>query len=239
MMQWGYLRETTTAARNAGVDPSTGLCRTGLNEYLQVIFPDVVDWVHDKGLPKERNVEQQRIRPDYRSESRNLIVEFDGIQHFLYPNVVLADFEKTKYYQSIRYEVVRIPYFIQLTKEAVKKIFDVTVAKELFDIQYPSLTGRGKWMPSHICPLGLIRMALEFVRFQDQYQVNKCAMEKMNEYSGVENLDGLYIDFKHRFKDGIRNPAELLSTVINCRLNISTKISSENENNKPKKGKVQ
>ena len=48
--KWGFLRETTEAAIKAGVDRGTGLHRTGLNEYLKVIFPNVDDWVHDKAL---------------------------------------------------------------------------------------------------------------------------------------------------------------------------------------------
>lgn len=48
--KWGFLRETTEAAIKAGIDRGTGLHRTGLNEYLKVIFPDIDDWVHDKAL---------------------------------------------------------------------------------------------------------------------------------------------------------------------------------------------
>ena len=219
-VKWGYLREDADDARKAGFDTVTGLHRTGLDEYLRVIFPDVHDWVHDKGLPKARNVENRKIRPDYRSESKNLIVEFDGLPHFQYP-AVIADLEKTKYYQSIKYQVVRIPYFIQLTKGAVKSYFDVDVTDDLFDITYPSLTGDGKWMPSHICPLGLMRMALEFVRFPDQYQVNKDAMSAATSYTGSGNLDCLYLDFKNRFKGGISDPTELLSAVISSRLGMN------------------
>ena len=219
-VKWGYLREDADDANKAGFDTATGLHRTGLDEYLRVIFPGVHDWAHDKGLPKERNVENRKIRPDYRSESQNLIVEFDGLPHFRYP-AVIADLEKTKYYQHIKYDVIRIPYFIQLTKGAVKSYFNVDVADDLFDINYPSLTGAGKWMPSHICPLGLVRMALEFVRFPEQYQVNKDAMSSATSYTGLENLDGLYLNFKNRFKGGILDPAELLSVVIGSRLSIT------------------
>lgn len=41
--KWGYLRETSELALKAGIDKNTGLHRTGLNDYLKVIFPDVDD----------------------------------------------------------------------------------------------------------------------------------------------------------------------------------------------------
>lgn len=53
--QWGFIRETSEIAERAGIDKATGIPRTGLDEYLSVIFPDTDDWVHDKttGLVKK------------------------------------------------------------------------------------------------------------------------------------------------------------------------------------------
>ena len=45
-------------------------------EYLKVIFPNVNDWIHDKALGKINGV-LCRKRPDYRSESLKMIVEFE------------------------------------------------------------------------------------------------------------------------------------------------------------------
>lgn len=216
---WGYLREDAASVSKAGVDKATGLHRTSLKEYLRVIFPDTDDWVHNKCLPKDRNDDRRMIRPDYRSESLNRIVEFDGLPHFQYPSLI-TDLEKTEYYQRMRYKVVRIPYFIQLTNVAVKILFGKDVEHELFDGSYPSLNLPGKWMPSHICPLGLMRMALEFVRFPDQYQVNKTAMMKISEYTGWRNLDGLYQDFRRRYPNGIEDPSKLLTVVKSCKISI-------------------
>ena len=73
---WGFLRETSELAKKAGIDKDTGLVRTGLNEYLDVIFPDTHDWQHDKAFG-EHDGFKYKIRPDYRSDSLKLIVEFD------------------------------------------------------------------------------------------------------------------------------------------------------------------
>ena len=68
--KWGFLRETKEKAQKAGIDADTGMHRNGLDEYLAVIFPGVSDWIHDKGFASKR--------PDFRSPSLRLIVEFDG-----------------------------------------------------------------------------------------------------------------------------------------------------------------
>ena len=49
--KWGFLRETEESAKKAGVDPDTGLHRTGLEKYLKVIYPMVNDWIHDQSIP--------------------------------------------------------------------------------------------------------------------------------------------------------------------------------------------
>ena len=36
MNKWGFLRETSNAAQEAGIDKDTGLHRTGLEEYREI-----------------------------------------------------------------------------------------------------------------------------------------------------------------------------------------------------------
>ena len=75
--KWGFLRETSELAKKAGIDKDTGIHRTGLDEYLKVIFPNINDWIHDKALGKINDI-TYKSRPDYRSETLKLIIEFDG-----------------------------------------------------------------------------------------------------------------------------------------------------------------
>lgn len=175
MTKWGFLRENTQAAK--GVDKFTGLHRTGLNEYLDIIFPDVDDWICNKQIPKniqiENNVEEiKRYRPDYRSEELKIIIEFNGLLHYQKPDVIHNDFEKGVFYNKLDYEIIKIPYFIQLTNEAIKTLFDVSVKEEMFDGKYPSLSVIGKNTPAFLCPYGITRMAHEFSDFPDQYEIN-------------------------------------------------------------------
>lgn len=186
--EWGFLREHSDNA--SGKDPLTGLHRTGLDKYLEVIFPDTADWIHDKAFGLHNNV-SYRIRPDYRSDCLKLIVEFDGLPHYQDPAVIIKDDKNSEIYRQNGYKVVRIPYFIQLTNAAVEKLFGVKVNEPLFNVFYPSLGGIGmKHNPSCLCPEGLKRMAREFERFPEQYEINLKSLKAMNNdiLSGVNYL---------------------------------------------------
>ena len=178
--KFGFLRETTEDAIKAGIEETTGLHRTGLNEYLKVIFPRVKDWIHDKPIGKLEDGTTCRKRPDYRSEKLKLIIEFDGVQHYQSPKQIIKDNENTVFYESLGYKVVRIPYFIQLTNEVVKQMFDVDVKKQLFNPNYHSLNADNG--PANMCPAGIRRMAYELLEFPQQMEINL-----YNLYSKLKN----------------------------------------------------
>lgn len=184
---WGFLRETKEKAQKDGVDPETGMIKTGLEIYLAVIFPEINDWVHDVRINNKL-----RIRPDYRSETLKMIVEFDGLYHYTNPIQIIKDRENTKIYQTMGYEVVRIPYFIQLTEKSVETLFARKV-HGLFDENIPSLGSKYLNTPAFLCPAGIIRMATEFLKFPEQYKVNVEALKKENaDISGVNFLEEVY-----------------------------------------------
>ena len=182
--QWGFLRETEELARKAGRDGDTGLPRTGLLEYLGVIFPRVsqTDWVHDAttGLVDYRGVRSKR-RPDYRNEELKLIIEVDGLPHYQSPAQIRVDEGNTEFYQQHGYKVVRIPYFIQLSQIVVKELFDVDVAVALFDDDVPSMGPLGRNTPTFLCPAGIRRMARDFTRFPAQYRANLRALKEISD----------------------------------------------------------
>lgn len=189
MKEFGFLRETTELAIKSGLDTNTGIIRTGLNEYLEVIFPNINDWIHNKQIGKLQDGSICRNRPDYRSESLKLVIEFDGLQHYQSPSKILKDYENTKIYKSLGYNVVRIPYFIQLTNKAVKTLFNVDVDIKLFDNKYQSLGFENA--PAILCPAGITRMANEFKLFPEQYYVNLKYLKSLNNdfLTGVSLLE--------------------------------------------------
>ena len=172
--KWGYLRETEEKALKAKISPAYGMHRIGLDTYLKVIFPNTNDWIHDKRVPNCI----KNTRPDYRSESLKLIIEFNGLNHYTKPNIILKDIEKEKMYKDMGYKVVQIPFFIQLTNQAVEKMFEVIVKEQLFDGNVPSLLVDDSCTPAFLCPLGIKRMAEDFLNYPEQYETNMQSMKK-------------------------------------------------------------
>ena len=184
---WGYLRETAALALKAGPDRDTGLHRTGLEDYLRVIFPEISDWVHDRPCGFVGSTgKASRARPDYLSNELKLIVEFDGLQHYTTPDRIETDLKRTEFYRGAGFKVVRIPYFIQLTNAAVRKLFGVDVDQPLFDGRFASLGPKRTNSPAFLCPAGIRRMAREFVAFPEQYEVNLAALRAADQYDRTE-----------------------------------------------------
>lgn len=181
MTKYGFLRETKESAIRAGIDAPTGLHRTGLEEYLQVIFPEINDWVHDKTIPKEltNNIKYMK-RPDYRSECLKMIVEFDGTPHYMNPDIIIGDKKNTSFYESLGYKVVRIPYFIQLTNKVVEILFGRKIETPLFPEGVASLSSIGRNTPAYLCLMGIGRMKEDFKKFPEQYLTNKKYLESEN-----------------------------------------------------------
>ena len=184
--KWGFLRETKESALKAGKDAATGLHRTGLEDYLKVIFPSVSDWVHDKSIG-ELNGVKRKMRPDYRSEKLKMVIEFDGLQHYTNPSNILKDYMQTKEYEDGGYRVIRIPYFIQLTNDVVRTMFGVNVDEPLFPDDVPSMAISGNNTLAFLCPEGIKRMATELLRFPSQMETNLMALK--NEYSETNEID--------------------------------------------------
>ena len=131
------------------------------------------------------------IRPDYRRDSLKLIVEFDGLPHYENPDTIQKDSANQMIYEKCSYNVVRIPYFIQLSNDVVEQLFGVKVQDPLFDDSYPSLGITGRHSPAYLCPAGIRRMAEEFMKFPRQYEVNINALRaaKIPALSGVEYVE--------------------------------------------------
>ncbi|WP_270777411.1 DUF559 domain-containing protein [Segatella buccae] len=183
--KWGFLRETEEMAKKDGIDADTGVHRTGLEVYLEAIFPGKA-WIHDKAFGMHGG-KAYRIRPDYRCDELKLIVEFDGLPHYKDPKVIVKDADNQSAYESFGYKVVRIPYFIQLTKEVILQMFGREMQEEMFSPTLPSMGVKGANTPAFCCPAGVERMAAELKAYPQQLAVNVKALEE----AGNDALTGL------------------------------------------------
>lgn len=95
-----------------------------LGDFLQVAYEGQT-WDHDKKFKIPNSEISHNFRPDYCCHNLKLCVEFDGPDHFTKANVIQADITKDTKIESHGYKVIRIPYFIQLTKESIRYFFNM------------------------------------------------------------------------------------------------------------------
>jgi len=139
------------------VDSKEYLNESKLGDFLRDIFK--VEFIYN------RKVQGSGImtRPDYRSDSLMLIVEFDGEGHYCNIRTITNDKLKDEVYTSLGYKVVRIPYFIQLNTDIIKTLFDIDVE---YRQEYPhGFVNKKAKLPSEFSEAGLERFVKDLKRF--------------------------------------------------------------------------
>ena len=94
----------------------------------------------------------------YQIKGQVTVVEFDGDEHYRNTLKIKADEEKDKVAREHGYQVVRVPYWVQLTTETLAHYFCLSA-----DIQqdFPHGFVRTKLFPASFCELGLLRFSRE------------------------------------------------------------------------------
>ncbi len=138
---------------DAYADSKDYLTEKKLGVILETLFPDST-FIHNKTVPGSG----LRTRPDYRCPDEMLIVEFDGPTHFTSPSVCLRDELKDSTYKSMGYEIVRIPYFIQVDRYTASLFFKSDYCNDVRVREFPhGFITKNAVTPAFFCPLGIER----------------------------------------------------------------------------------
>ena len=181
-LRWRYLRESDTKYFN----PSRNTC---LKDYLEHIFPDHA-WIYDACMTKDivqsrkHDSDVRRYRPDGRCEELNLIVEFDGLAHYQDQRVVISDINRDTWFESLGYTVVRIPYWIQLSRSVIYNLFHVDISEAMCTLPYSFYNPDTcdpciEISPGSMSEAGRDRFVREFNLFDDS--IKKQIMQDINE----------------------------------------------------------
>ena len=134
------------------------LTEQNLSNYLQYIFPNS-NWIHNKCFLN------YKFRPDYVEYSLKIILEFDGPTHYTNPKIILNDYKKEDIIKKEGYKLIRIPFFVQLDKITINKLFNRNVIngcnyKQGFISKEKTLR-----LPSEFCELGVERFKKDLINF--------------------------------------------------------------------------
>jgi hypothetical protein len=134
------------------------LTEESLKEALGEIFPNV-PFIYDKTIPGAKI----KARPDYRNDELKLIVEYDGDAHYCSAKRIKGDLRNEQVYASMGYKVIRIPYFVQISTETVKHLFNIDRnIKQAFPHGFISKT---VVLPADFCELGIKRFKADLEKF--------------------------------------------------------------------------
>ena len=114
----------------------------------------------DNWIGSEFMVPNKKMRWDmaFKQGEKIAVVEFDGDSHYRDPTVIKRDRLKDEFAWGLGYNVIRIPYWVQLTSETAKFYFN-------FDCEIKQDSHHGfivsKWLPASFCDLGISRFHSE------------------------------------------------------------------------------
>ena len=94
-------------------------------------------------------------------DGREIAIEFDGDQHYRDTLVMKLDLEKEDLADKAGIEVVRIPYWVQLTDDTAKHYFGDLFNGIHIEQDYPHGFIKSKVFPASYCALGVERFMAE------------------------------------------------------------------------------
>ena len=87
-------------------------------------------------------------------------------EHYRSAKKILADEERDRAFVAARYRVVRIPYFVQLTRDVIVNLFDTAAIDQSVFLRFPhGFIAKTVAMPADFCELGVARFEADLVRF--------------------------------------------------------------------------
>jgi very-short-patch-repair endonuclease len=134
-------------------------------EYLteENLIEFVKEFISDD-LILNKNFLSYKFRPDILINNSKIIIEFDGYTHYTQPYSILKDIEKDNIVDICGYNIIRIPYFVQLDKIVINYLFpQITIYKES---EYKhGFIDKKAILPSCFCELGIQKFIKDLETF--------------------------------------------------------------------------
>lgn len=124
---------------------------------LADVMSHTYDIIRDRAIPDSNS----RMRPDIRIDSTETIIEFDGFRHYNNSIIIANDQKKDLLCTNLGYDMIRIPYFIQMCPELCSMLNIPNV-----DIEYPhGFIDSKALLPCDFCELGILKFKSNLITF--------------------------------------------------------------------------
>ena len=137
-----------------------------MKEYLtEQSLQDILTLIYNKEFIRDKKVPNSNIlnRPDYRNDELMIIVEFDGYGHYTNPQIIINDIKKDNCYKDMGYTIIRIPYYVQISTETIKHLFNKDI--EYIQTYKHGFIDKKVIYPAQFCELGVIKLLEDLERF--------------------------------------------------------------------------
>ncbi len=139
------------------INDNAFLTESKLGDFLKTYYP-IENWMPQYNLGK-------RSRVDWFCDEIKTAVEFDGYQHFTSSRQIFNDRRKNELCNELGISIIRIPYFVQLSPETIKLLFQFDCP---YVQQYPHgfISNKSTMIfPADFCELGVARFRDELQKF--------------------------------------------------------------------------
>jgi len=140
-----------------------------------------------KWLGSEIQVPNSRRRWDmaFKFGSKTFIVEYDGDAHYRDSLLIKRDIEKDEVARKLDYEVIRVPYWIQIDSEMLYYYFGIN---EKIQQDFPHGFITTKFFPASFCEKGVerFRNQLEKLPINVKNKVIQSLKDRVKEYDSVD-----------------------------------------------------
>lgn len=153
------------------------LLEKSLGKYLKEIFK--VEWIHN------RKFLNYNFRPDYRNDNLKCAIEFNGYLHYTLAKTIIDDERKELIIRNSNYNLIIIPYWIQLTSNVNQFLFKNS---NDYSNGYPNgFISKNCVLPANFCSLGIYRFRKELESFPTKIQneVIYSIKEKIKELNDI------------------------------------------------------
>lgn len=150
---------------------------TPLSVYLHKIYPDnqfiYNAVVPDRILEARGSVLYTTYKVAARCEELNLIVEVDTIEHYQDKAIMDTDAMMSEYFKALGYNVIRIPFWLPLSRNNIKYLFNVDVHDFMCQLRYSFYdsddSGKGLFQtPGEMSERGRDKFLAEFNALPDE-----------------------------------------------------------------------
>jgi hypothetical protein len=149
---------------------------------LQIILSEIFG---EQNIEIEKRVLNSRCRWDFFIKNENIIIEFDGDSHYRDALTIMRDEYKDNIAKSLNYNIIRIPYWIQLNNETLKFYFGEKISSDINIIQNykHGFISNKAILPASFCELGIKRFLTELTILPKEIQIEiKNSLLILNKY---------------------------------------------------------